>query len=119
MEHLEFQRYTAPLCRNERAMVCRSCGLLFSNYISSIFNAESKVNQLTNILFDFIHDSIFDFEPQNIWIGFFKPIRLSADKDPRHTPDGLLRLFNLYLALKHFHTFTISDRRHGWQSGGV
>jgi hypothetical protein len=49
MEHLEFQRYAAPLYRNERAMVYRSCCLLFSNDISSIFNAESKVNHLMSL----------------------------------------------------------------------
>jgi len=35
-----------PLCRNEQARVYRSCGLLFYNDVSSIYNQESKVNQL-------------------------------------------------------------------------
>src|SRR5260221_3956756 len=118
-EHLEFKRYVAPLCHNKRAMVYRSCCLLFSNDVSSIFNAESTVNQLADVFLDFIHDSIFDFEPQNIWIGFFEPIRLPADEDPCYTPDGLLCFFNLYFTLEHFNTFTISNRRHRWQGGGV
>ena len=36
------------------------------------------------MILDFFDNSIFDFEPLDIWIGLLEPICLPADKDPRH-----------------------------------
>ncbi len=86
--------------------------------ILSIYKEESKVNQLANIFLNLIYNSILNFKPMNIRISLLKPICLPADKNPRRATDRLLRLFNLYLPLKHFHTFTVSNSGHRWQSGG-
>ena len=43
------------------------------------------LQRIAYVFLDLFVDSIFDFEPQNIWIGLLEPIRLPADKDPRRT----------------------------------